>query len=119
MKKALPSVVESTINRCLPLGEVRARAMFGGHGLYFEEVMFALEAENLLYLKADKETEQYFLDARCSPFSYQGKTAPVKMSYWTVPPAAADNQEEYLVWIERAISAAKRTRQKRTRKTKG
>ncbi|MCZ4280775.1 TfoX/Sxy family protein [Kiloniella laminariae] len=119
MKKALPSIVESTINRCLPLGDVRARAMFGGYGLYIEDVMFGLEADNLLYLKADKETEQHFIDAHCTPFTYQGKTAPVKMSYWTVPSVAADNQKEYLIWIERAVAAGKRARQKRPKKTKG
>ena len=39
------------LEQLAPLGEVRARAMFGGYGIYLGERMFALVAEDTLYLK--------------------------------------------------------------------
>ncbi len=36
--------VERALARLLPMGPVRARAMFGGWGLFLDDVMFALIA---------------------------------------------------------------------------
>ena len=71
-----------------PLGPVRARAMFGGFGIYHEDVMFGLVAYDELYLKVDEETKKRFRDVGGEPFSYDGKGKPIEMSYWT-PPAEA------------------------------
>ena len=113
MAKKLPSIVEETISLCLPLGEVRVRPMFGGHGLYFEDTMFALEAFGNMYLKADKSTEDKFLEAGSEPFTYEGKSKPIKMSYWLVPDEAQEDPEDFLAWAELAIGASKRARAKK------
>ena len=44
------------------LGPVRAKSMFGGHGIFLEGLMFGLVADSVLYLKVDKETENEFKD---------------------------------------------------------
>ena len=36
-----------------PFGNVRAKKMFGGHGIFKDELMFGLVADETLYLKAD------------------------------------------------------------------
>ena len=38
-----------------PLGRVRTRRMFGGHGLYVDDVFIALVMRGRLYLKVDDE----------------------------------------------------------------
>ena len=43
-----------------PLGRVRTRRMFGGHGFYVDEVFLALEMGERLYLKADEQTRPQF-----------------------------------------------------------
>ena len=42
------------------LGEVRVRKMFGGQGVYRDDLMFGLEAGGELFLKADAETAGAF-----------------------------------------------------------
>jgi len=37
------------------IGPVRAKGMFGGHGIFLEGLMFGLIADSVLYLKVDKE----------------------------------------------------------------
>ena len=38
-----------------PVGEVRARAMFGGFGIYQQDTIFAIIADDRLYFKADNQ----------------------------------------------------------------
>ena len=118
MSKTLPSCVEETINLCLPLGEIRVKSMFGGHGLYFEDIMFALEAFGSIYLKADKKSEVLFIEAGSEPFTYEGKNKPIKMSYWLVPETAQEDPEEFIHWAELAIAASKRAHVKKKPKAK-
>lgn len=49
---------------------VRVRRMFGGHGIYDGAIMFALEQQGEIYLKADTESEGRFVAAGRSPFVY-------------------------------------------------
>ena len=43
-----------------PFGNVRATRMFGGHGIFKDELMFGLVADETLYLKADNENRANF-----------------------------------------------------------
>ena len=73
-----------------PLGDVRARAMFGGFGIYAgDSPMFALIADDVLYFKVDDVSRGVFAEAGGRPFVWAppGKK-PSEMSYWT-PPAEA------------------------------
>jgi DNA transformation protein len=115
---------DDLVDHCLellaPLGAVRARRMFGGHGLYVDEVFVALIAERRLYLKTDALSKARFEAAACEPFVYRGQAKPVTMSYWTVPPPAMESAEDMLPWARLALGAALRARQARPapRKTK-
>jgi len=67
---------------------VRVRRMFGGHGIYEGEIMFALEQQGEIYLKADAESESRFVAAGSSRFVYSRGAKPFAMSYWRLPDAA-------------------------------
>ena len=99
-----------------PLGPVRARRMFGGHGIFLDDLMFALIAFDRLYFKVDVETEARFAAAEGAPFVYQGKRKPVEMSYWTLPGNASGDPGELLDWAELALAAARRARKKKPAK---
>jgi len=55
------------------IGPVSAKYMFGGYGLFLEGLMFGLIADSVLYLKADKETENEFKAKRLEKFTYNNK----------------------------------------------
>ena len=96
-----------------PLGQVRARAMFGGFGIYAgDSPMFALIAEDVLYFKVDEESKAEFAEAGGRPFIWQapGKD-PVEMSYWTPPGEAADDARAIEPWARRGLEAATRAKQ--------
>ncbi len=102
------------VSHCLellaPLGAVRAKRMFGGHGLYIDELFVALIAFERLYLKVDAQTQPAFSAAGCEPFVYDGKGKPVTMSYWTVPAEAMESPHLMVPWARQAIAAALRAR---------
>lgn len=91
------------------LGPVTIRAMFGGHGVYFDGRMIALVADQSVYLKVDDETRPRFEAAGSVPFVYAGKGKPVTMSYWLAPDAAMDDPREMLGWARLADLAARRS----------
>ncbi len=109
-----------TVSLLMPLGPVRARAMFGGFGIFHEDLMFGLIAFERLYFKVDADTKPRFEAAGCKAFVYDGKTKPTEMSYWTVPEDALEDPEVLLPWAELGLAAARRARAKKPpRKRRG
>ncbi len=100
--------VSYVLEQLEPLGEVSARAMFGGHGIYLEGRMFALIAEDTLYLKVDDESRAEFETAGLKPFRYQGAKGETTMSYYEPPSSAIDDREQLCIWAGKAVAAAQR-----------
>jgi DNA transformation protein len=97
-----------------PLGAFRARAMFGGHGLYLDDLMFGLIAEDRLFLKLDEESRPAFDRAGSEPFVYSTKDGRrTSTSYWLCPPAALQDPVKLRAWVARGHAAAKRAKLKR------
>ena len=95
------------------IGPVSAKAMFGGYGIFLDGLMFGLIADNVLYLKADKETENEFKAMGLEPFTYYKKGKPFKMSYYQAPEEALESGEEMSHWAARAHSTALRVASKK------
>jgi len=103
-------LVDHCVELFAPLGAVRVRRMFGGHGFYIDELFVALIALDRLYLKVDAATQPTFEAAGCEPFVYDGKGKAVTMSYWTVPAEAMESPALMQPWARQAIAAALRAR---------
>jgi DNA transformation protein len=101
-----------------PLGAVRTRRMFGGHGLYVDDLFVAIVAFDKLFLKADDETRPAFEAAGCEPFVYDGAGKQVTVSYWTVPADAMESPAQMQPWARLAITAALRARAAKASSTK-
>lgn len=82
--------------------------------------MFALIAEDRLFLKVDDQSKPRFAQAGSRPFVYEGKRRPVEMSYWLLPDEAAGDPEGMVEWARIALAAARRAKaakaEKRSRK---
>jgi DNA transformation protein len=82
---------------------VSIRNMFGGAGIYADGVMFALLANDVLYLKADEIAARAFEAEGMGPFTYTSKgRPPVAMSYWEVPPRLLEEPDELAEWAREA-----------------
>ncbi|MCI0600801.1 MAG: TfoX/Sxy family protein [Beijerinckiaceae bacterium] len=98
-------------------GPVTARRMFGGYGIYHDGLMFALVADETLYLKADAIAASYFEREGLGNFTYATDRKVVKMSYYRAPGRIMDDRDEAAIWGRRSFEAALRA-QRPKKKTK-
>jgi DNA transformation protein len=92
------------------VGRVAARRMFGGYGLYCDGTMFALIADDVLYLKADDGNRGAFERAGATPFVYEANGKRTVMSYFRAPDEALESREVAAPWARSAYAAALRAR---------
>jgi len=90
------------------MGHVQAKAMFGGYGIYKDNLMFALVADNTLYLKVDDDNKDDFVSRQLSPFTYSKKGKAFSMSYYLAPEETIDDSAELCQWAEKSLAAAVR-----------
>ena len=92
------------------LGPVRVKRMFGGHGIYVDDLFVSIVVGETLYLKADAETAPRFEAAGCEPFRYEARGRRVSMAYRAAPAEAMDSPALMRPWGELAMQAALRAR---------
>jgi DNA transformation protein len=100
------SFKEFVLDQLGALPEVRARAMFGAHGLYQGEHFFAILDEGRLFFKTDETSQADYVARGMEPFTYESKGRVLTMSYHEVPPDVLENAPELVSWAQRAIQAA-------------
>jgi DNA transformation protein len=107
-KKPAPPFVQKVLALLTPHGDIRARAMFGGYGLYLDGMIFAIIVKDRLYFKTDAETRPRFVRTGSKPFSYlrAGEKA-VSMSYYEAPPRTMNSARAIMPWMELATIAAR------------
>lgn len=88
------------------VGPVRAQRMFGGAGLYCGHAMFALVADDVLYLKVDDANRADFEAAGAEPFQPFPDKSSAVMSYYEVPADVLEAKDRLAAWAQKALQAA-------------
>ena len=101
--------VHFVVESLQPLGPVLAKRMFGGHGIFLHDLMFALVVWDTLYFKVDDGNRRAYEDKGLEPFTYRGQQGrQMKMSYFEAPPEGMDDPEILSEWGKDAYAAALR-----------
>jgi DNA transformation protein and related proteins len=102
-----------------PVGRVISRRMFGGHGVYLDGLIIAIEADGDIFLKTDDVNRGMFESRACRQFTYMklGQETPVP-GYWSLPASAFDDADELRELAESSLAASRRA-QDRKPKTAG
>jgi len=100
------------------LPELRARAMFGAHGLYAGDKFFGILDEGRLFFKTDAQSQVEYSARGMGPFTYEMKGKVMTMAYHEVPPEILEQPLELVEWARRAIqlAAVKSKRPKKSRR---
>jgi DNA transformation protein len=89
------------------LGDVTARAMFGGVGLYRRGLFFGIIARDTLYLKVDDGNRPDYERAGAKMFKpYRDR--PGTMHYYAVPVDVLESPLDLSQWARKAVAAAER-----------
>ncbi len=97
------------------MGPVRSKRMFGGFGIFLDDLMFGLIADNELYLKVDDENRAEFEELGLSPFTYQKQDQEMQLSYYQAPADALDDMELMTQWGNKGFAAALRAAARKRR----
>ena len=69
------SFKEFVLDQLRAVPDVRAKAMFGAHGLYQDEHFFGILDEGRLFFKTDAQTQADYMARGMEPFSYESKSS--------------------------------------------
>ena len=84
---------------------VRAHKMFGGVGLYADDVFFGIVAADTLYLRVDDTNRGQYEAAGMTAFKpFADK--PMSMSYYQVPVDVLEDRDELVVWARASVRVA-------------
>jgi len=90
---------------------IRARAMFGGIGLYADDTFFGIIASDVLYFKVGDTNRKPFESAGSKPFKpYADRN--MTMPYYNVPVSVLEHPETVSKWANGSIRVAKATKKK-------
>jgi len=100
------SFKEFVLDQLNALPELRAKAMFGAHGLYSGERFFGILDEGRLFFKTDAASQADYTARGMGPFTYKAKGKVMKIAYHEVPPDVLEDAPELTAWARRAIQLA-------------
>ena len=100
------------------VGTVRTRRMFGGHGLYVDDIFVAVVSFERLYLKVDAQTRPLFEAAGCVPFIYDRARQAIALGYFSAPEEAMESPPLMQPWARLALAAALRAKAAKPRAAK-
>ena len=107
---------EFVLDQLRALPELRAKAMFGGHGLYSGANFFGILTEGQLYFKVDEASRAAYAERGMKPFTYAKAKKVLAMNYYEVPPDILEDRELAVAWANQSIRLAVATAgQKRVR----
>lgn len=90
------------------LGAIHIRRMFGGAGVFREGIMFALLADETIYLKADETLRSRLMQEGGEAFLYvrSADSRPIDLGYVSMPTHAMDDPEDAAGWGRLAFEVA-------------
>ena len=109
--------IDFVLEQMAVIGKPRARAMFGGHGIYQGEIIFAIIVDDRLYFKVGATTKAGFEARGLKPFTYESRGKLVAMQYYEAPPEVFDEAEAMREWASKALNSAMRARKSKKAKT--
>ena len=86
-------------------GNIRLRSMFGGHGIYKDEVFFAIISDDTLYFKVNGTNLVDYQTIDSVKFSYRSNGELKTMSYWSVPIDCLEDNEKLAVLVNGSYNA--------------
>jgi len=94
---------EEALDRLAALGEITSNPMFGGHGIYWNDVIFGIRFRGRLYFKVNDHSKGDYQARGMGPFR-PNERQTLKSDY-EVPPEVLDDREVLLSWAREAIRA--------------
>ena len=100
------------------LAGLSARRMFGGVGLYCEELFFGLIDNDTLYLRVNDDNRADYTVRGMGPFRPYADRPELSMSYYEIPADVLEDAAQLVSWARRSVAAAMAAPQSRVKSRK-
>lgn len=100
--------LQYVLDQLAALDNVSSRRMFGGVGLYCDELFFGLISDDTLYLRVDDSNRGDFTTRGAGPFRPYADRPELSMSYFEAPADVLDDARQLAEWARRSIAVAQR-----------
>jgi len=106
--------LEYVLDQFSKWGGVSVRKMFGGAGLYRDQKMFGLIADDVAYLKVDDSNREDYEKVDSSAFNpYPEKGKSVVMPYYEIPVDVLENPDQLIEWSKKSLAIANKSKKKK------
>ena len=109
------------IEQLTPIAKISSRRMFGGVGLYADDLFFALIDDDTVYFKVDDGNRADFVARGCAAFRPFADDPTYSMSYFELPADVLEDVDLLRPWARKSIavaaSAAAAKQQRASKKT--
>lgn len=100
--------LQYVLDQLAALDNVSSRRMFGGVGLYSDELFFGLIAEDALYLRVDDSNRDDYTARAAAPFRPYADRPEISMSYYEAPAEVLEDARLLAEWARRSVAVAQR-----------
>jgi DNA transformation protein len=104
------SFLEFVLEQLEPLGEVTARRMFGGAGLYRGDVFFAVVDGDTVFFKVDDASVGAYKTAGMRPWRPYPDKPATSAGYYQLPVTVLEDRDELARWAGRAVEVGRSSR---------
>ncbi|HEY7986134.1 MAG TPA: TfoX/Sxy family protein [Methylophilaceae bacterium] len=96
-------------------GPTITKAMFGGFGIYRDDLVFAIIVDDKLYFKVDADSVEEFKRLGQLPFTYEARGKRIAMSYYEAPAEVFEDRQEMANWAKKAYQSALKAKKPKAR----
>ncbi len=97
-----PTFLEFVLEQLAGVPRLTSRRMFGGVGLYSDDLFFGLLDNDTLFLKVNDQTRPRYVRHGMPAFApIPGK--PPMQGYYQVPPGVLEDHDDLLAWAREAV----------------
>ena len=101
-----PQYLAYVLEQLAPLGGLRSNRMFGGIGLYSEELFFGLIDDDTLFFKTDESNIAEYKARKMPRFMPFPVKTDVALGYHQVPADIIEDPEELVAWARKSVAVA-------------
>lgn len=100
--------VEHILELLEGIDTISTKRMFGGVGLFYDNLMFAIVVKDELYFKTDLELAEEYKGLGSYPSSYMRSGKSCNLNYYLAPYKTLDSADEMKFWAAKSIVVAQR-----------
>ncbi|WP_075603929.1 TfoX/Sxy family protein [Saccharicrinis aurantiacus] len=89
-------------------GKVHVKRMFGCVALYQDHLVFAMIADDVVYMKVDDSNRHKFSKAGSTQLKPFKNNESMVVSFYNIPPDVFEDADEFIEWAKESLAIQKK-----------